>query len=139
MSHNHNYQRDSRPEKHVPIQVSEVEDEAVQGASAQEPVEETSAPVEEPVVESSLEGGSASTPEEAPAEIWTFRGTVTDCAKLNVRSVADDSSPDSIIATIDAMTEVEVDPAASTDKFFKIRTGDGVEGFCMREYIFLHP
>lgn len=38
---------------------------------------------------------------------------------------------------IDALTQVCVDLDASTEDFYKVRTSDGVEGFCMRKYIAL--
>lgn len=62
-------------------------------------------------------------------------GVVTDCLRLNVR---DEASEDAEIVTIiDALSEVMVDIANSTDKFYKVCTAAGVEGFCMKKYIAL--
>lgn len=37
----------------------------------------------------------------------------------------------------DALTQVCVDFDASTEDFYKVRTSEGIEGFCMRKYIAL--
>lgn len=42
-----------------------------------------------------------------------------------------------VAVVIDALTRVCVDLDASTEDFYKVRTSDGVEGFCMRKYIAL--
>lgn len=42
-----------------------------------------------------------------------------------------------VAVVIDALTQVCVDLDASTEDFYKVRTSDGVEGFCMRKYIAL--
>ena len=42
-----------------------------------------------------------------------------------------------VAVVIDALTLVCVDLDASTEDFYKVRTSDGVEGFCMRKYIAL--
>lgn len=60
-------------------------------------------------------------------------GIVTDCSRLNVR--AEPSGTAEIITTIPILTEVSIDINASTDDFYKISTGTGIEGFCMRKYI----
>lgn len=62
-------------------------------------------------------------------------GIVTDCVKLNVREAP--STDAKVLDTIELLTWVEVDTAASTSEFYKVRTEDGVEGFCMRKYIAL--
>ena len=68
---------------------------------------------------------------EAVNEPHTGSGIVTDCLYLNVRKLPD------INADVDALTQVCVDLDASTEDFYKVRTSDGVEGFCMRKYIAL--
>lgn len=76
-------------------------------------------------------------PVEAEAvEPTPIIGVVTDCLKLNVRSTpVNDKTGGNVVTTIDCLTEVVVDEDASTDKFYKICTASGVEGFCMKEYI----
>lgn len=64
---------------------------------------------------------------EAVNEPHTGSGIVTDCLYLNVRKLPD----------INADVAVVIDLDASTEDFYKVRTSDGVEGFCMRKYIAL--
>ena len=67
---------------------------------------------------------------EAVNEPHTGSGIVTDCLYLP------DINAD-VAVVIDALTQVCVDLDASTEDFYKVRTSDGVEGFCMRKYIAL--
>lgn len=57
----------------------------------------------------------------------------TGCLYLNVRKLPDINADVAVV--IDALTQVCVDLDASTEDFYKVRTSDGVEGFCMRKYI----
>lgn len=60
-------------------------------------------------------------------------GTVIDCWKLNVR---EEPNPDSkVMGTIDHLSEVMIDDTESTDKYYKVCTASGIEGFCLRNYI----
>ena len=72
---------------------------------------------------------------EAVNEPHTGSGIVTDCLYLNVRKLPDINADVAVV--IDALTQVCVDLDASTEDFYKVRTSDGVEGFCMRKYIAL--
>lgn len=64
-----------------------------------------------------------------------FIGVVTDCVKLNVRKTPD---PDGTVLTvIPALSTVTVELDGSTDTFCKVRTDDGIEGYCMKQYIHL--
>ena len=72
---------------------------------------------------------------EAVNEPHTGSGIVTDCLYLNVRKLPDINADVAVV--IDALTRVCVDLDASTEDFYKVRTSDGVEGFCMRKYIAL--
>ena len=65
----------------------------------------------------------------------TGSGIVTGCLYLNVRKLPDINADVAVV--IDALTQVCVDLDASTEDFYKVRTSDGVEGFCMRKYIAL--
>lgn len=75
------------------------------------------------------------TEEETVNEPHTGSGIVTDCLYLNVRKLPDINADVAVV--IDALTQVCVDLDASTEDFYKVRTSDGVEGFCMRKYIAL--
>lgn len=72
---------------------------------------------------------------EAVNEPYTGSGIVMDCLYLNVRKLPDINADVAVV--IDALTQVCVDLDASTEDFYKVRTSDGVEGFCMRKYIAL--
>lgn len=60
-------------------------------------------------------------------------GVVTACEKLNVRKAPNASA--SIVTTLDVDTEVMIDETESTDGFYKIYTGSGIEGYCMKQFI----
>ena len=90
-------------------------------AAVEEKVDAAIVP-EEPVVE------------EAPT-IKIVKGVVSGCTKLNVRKEAKKDAK--VLAVIDVKTKVEVEPDNSTDKWYKIITKDGVEGYCMKEFITL--
>jgi len=62
-------------------------------------------------------------------------GVVTDCLRLNILDAPDHDAE--IVTTIDALSEVLVDMSESTDKFYKICTAVGIEGYCMKKFIAL--
>lgn len=64
-------------------------------------------------------------------------GVVTDCMRLSVLEEPDDDSE--IICRIDALSEVIVDEAESTDSFYKVCTSAGAEGFCSKKFIAIKP
>jgi hypothetical protein len=120
MSHrNHNYTNYSNP-KTSPVEL-EATEEVV------EPVvtEETVAPEPEDVQEE-----DPVTPEPQVEPVY---GVVTECVKLNVRKEPDVNAD--VVTTLSLATEVLVDVANSTEEFYKIVTGAGVEGYCMKQYI----
>lgn len=63
----------------------------------------------------------------------TVEGTVVNCAKLNVR-VAPDITAE-VVGVLDAMSEIEIDVAKSTNEWFHVCTAIGIEGYCMRKFI----
>lgn len=81
------------------------------------------------------------TPDPAPVveKVETpvpLRGVVTDCLKLNVRSSPEnDPTNGNVLGTIECLTGVLIDEAASTEEFYKVKTESGLEGFCMKKYI----
>ena len=62
-----------------------------------------------------------------------YIGIVTDCLRLNVRQEPDENAK--VVAVIDCLSQVDVDLDGSTKDFCKVRTPDGIEGFCMKKYI----
>ena len=85
-------------------------------------------PAEEPTESSVSEPA-----EEAPKK--KLVGIVTDCLKLNVRK--EPSQDAEVVSVIPCLTPVEIDSEQSTDAFFKVRTADNIEGFCMKKFIAL--
>lgn len=78
----------------------------------------------EPIVESK--------PEETVSRKF-LTGTVYNCKMLNVR--AEPKSDAEVIRAISVTTMVMIDSNESTDDFYKVYLADGVEGFCMKDYI----
>lgn len=60
-------------------------------------------------------------------------GVVTECVKLRVRKTPEVG--DNVICEILLASEVLVDLNESTDDFYKVTTGAGIEGYCMKQYI----
>lgn len=63
----------------------------------------------------------------------TVTGTVAGCTKLNVR--AKPATDAEVVTILNINSEIEIDPARSTNEWVKITTADGVEGFCMRKFV----
>ena len=86
-------------------------------------VEEAAAePVEQPV-------------EEAPKKESKV-GIVSNCEKLNLRrSPLKDSDGANIITELLPGVAVVIDEDESTANFYKVITEDGLEGYCMRQFI----
>ena len=61
------------------------------------------------------------------------KGEVTGCVKLNVRRGAVKTSD--VIEIIEEGDIVEINDNRSTEDWYRVRTEDGKEGFCMKEYI----
>jgi SH3-like domain-containing protein len=119
MSKNHNYSQYSNKKKTA----EKVIDEVVEKTKTVE-VKPMVADVEAPKVE-------LPEIEEAPAE--TVEGVVVNCARLNVR--AEPNTDAAVLCVLDAMSEIEIIVAQSTNEWFKICTATGIEGYCMRDYI----
>ena len=66
-------------------------------------------------------------------EVKLLKGVVNNCTKLNLR--AEPSSDAEILCELACSIEVEVDETASIDKFYKVYTATGMEGYCMKDYI----
>lgn len=109
-------------------------------------------PVVDPEVKSEVEPGAVNTVYEAdgitpahpvvtptaPETALTVEddeliGVVTDCVKLNVRKVP--AADAEIITKIPLGTEVKIDILESTNDFYKVCTGAGIEGYCAKDYI----
>lgn len=86
-------------------------------------IEEAAAePVDQPVEESSKKESKV--------------GVVSNCQKLNLRrSPLKDSDGANIITELLPGIAVVIDEDESTPNFYKVITEDGLEGYCMRQFI----
>ncbi len=60
-------------------------------------------------------------------------GTVIGCEKLRVRPTPNTDQEE--ITLIDEGSTVKISLEDSTEEFYKIRTDDGIEGYCMKTFI----
>lgn len=60
-------------------------------------------------------------------------GTVIGCEKLRVRPAPDTDQEE--IFLIDNGGVVKISLEDSTEEFYKIKTDDGIEGYCMKSFI----
>ena len=73
--------------------------------------------------------------EEAPKKESKV-GIVANCEKLNLRrSPLKDSDGANIITELHPGVAVVIDEDESTPNFYKVITEDGLEGYCMRQFI----
>lgn len=92
--------------------------------------------VEEAAIELvEVETTEESTVEETPKKESKV-GTVYNCAKVNLRkSPYKDSDGKNIITELIAGTAVVIDEVDSTPNFYRVTTEDGLEGYCMKQFI----
>lgn len=60
-------------------------------------------------------------------------GTVMGCEKLRVRPTPDTDQEE--ITLIDEGSTVKISLEDSTEDFYKVKTDDGIEGYCMKSFI----
>lgn len=89
------------------------------------------AEVETPVVEPAVEE-TVDAPEESAEQIM-HAGVVTGCALLNVRKMPAPKA--AVIHIINKGAVVEIDKDGSMGDFYKVKTEDGIVGFCKKEFI----
>lgn len=95
-------------------------------------IEEEQYPVQEEIV---IEEPVAVT-EEVPTpkkESKTVKGTVTNCAKLNVREQMNAKA--TVLCVLTASSKVDVIADEVHGEWYHVFTDSGVEGFCMKKYI----
>lgn len=86
----------------------------------------------EPEVEETVESEPEVEEETAEEQNSVITGTVINCTRLNVRATPKLNA--AILCTIDKSSEVIIEDD-SNEKFYKIVTGAGVEGYCMKDYV----
>lgn len=60
-------------------------------------------------------------------------GVVANCARLNVRAAAIPNA--TVLCVIDAGSEVQIDTSRSDNDWVYVTTANGVEGYCMRQFV----
>lgn len=65
--------------------------------------------------------------------ITSFKGVVTGCDMLNVRSKPDKESD--VVSMLQRDVEIEIVDTNASDDFYKIVTEIGIEGYCMKDFI----
>lgn len=116
-------------EEVIETPVEEITEETVQAVANEQNVEVKD--VVEDIIEESKEQ-NIEVQEELPA---IKEGIVGGCSKLNVRAEANGDS--NVIGVIDSDTRVVVYPEDSTDEFYRIKTNDGLEGYCKIDFIWI--
>ena len=121
---NHNYSQYSNKHKKQysePVIEERVETELMSEVDTAEPAV-LMGPIEvieervKPVIESSRE-----------------EGVVANCGKLNVR--ANPSTNAAVVCVLNANAKVGINVKKSNKEWFYVLTEDGIEGYCMKQYI----
>lgn len=132
MSHNKNYSKFSQKKEHVNLEEIFPETETAEANAEQEPIMD-------PVIEAEVIEAEAEQAQEIMKESQEVEeavptvGFVDNCECLRVRK---DSNVDSEeLCIIKKLSEVVIDLDNSTDYFYKVKTSEGVEGYCMKNFI----
>lgn len=70
---------------------------------------------------------------EPADEIEPVYGRVVDCSRLNVRKKPTVNAE--VLDVVARDTELTLDLIKSNEKWYKVATISGVEGYCMKQYI----
>lgn len=127
MSQNKNYSKFSQKKENVNLEEIFPETEAVEVDTEQEPIMD-------PVVEEEAEQTQEIVEESQKVEeaVQTV-GFVDNCECLRVRKESNVDSEE--LCIINKLSEVVIDLDNSTDYFYKVKTSEGVEGYCMKKFI----
>ena len=127
MSQNKNYSKFSQKKENVNLEEIFPETEAVEADAEQEPIMD-------PVVEAEAEQAQEIVEESQKVEeaVQTV-GFVDNCEHLRVRKESNVDSEE--LCIISKLSEVVIDLDNSTDYFYKVKTSEGVEGYCMKKFI----
>lgn len=127
MTQNKNYSKFSQKKENVNLEEIFPETEAVEADIEQElimdPIIEAEAEQAQEIVEES---------QEVKEAVPTV-GFVDNCERLRVRKESNVDSEE--LCIINKLSEVVIDLDNSTDYFYKVTTSEGVEGYCMKQFI----
>lgn len=130
MSRNKNYSKYSQKKEDVNLEEIFPETEAaVEADTNQEPIMD-------PIVEAEAEQVQEIVEESQEIEeaVPTV-GFVDGCECLRVRKESNVDSEE--LCIINKASEVVIDLDNSTDDFYKVKTSEGVEGYCMKKFIII--
>lgn len=91
------------------------------------PIEETEATI----VEESVENIEQEL--EPIAKPEPVKGIIAGCASLRVR--AESNTDSEVLCVLEKATELSIDLDNSTEDFYKVITADGINGYCMKNFI----
>ena len=127
MLQNKNYSKFSQKKENVNLEEIFPETEAVEADTEQEPIMN-------PVVEEEAEQTQEIVEElQKVEEAVQTVGFVDNCERLRVRKESNVDSEE--LCIINKLSEVVIDLDNSTDYFYKVKTSEGVEGYCMKKFI----
>lgn len=130
MSCNKNYSKYSQKKEDVNLEEIFPETEAAIEADANQE------PIMDPIVEAEAEQVQEIVEESQEIEeaVPTV-GFVDGCECLRVRKESNVDSEE--LCIINKASEVVIDLDNSTDDFYKVKTSEGVEGYCMKKFIII--
>lgn len=70
---------------------------------------------------------------EPETELEPIYGRVVDCSRLNIRKKPTVNAE--VLTTVKKDSELILDLIKSNEKWFKVCTTSGVEGYCMKQYV----
>lgn len=128
MSHNKNYSKFSQKKENANLEEIFPETEVLEANNEQEPIADS-------VIEAEAEQAQEIVEESQDVEetVKETVGFVDGCECLRVRKESNVDSEE--LCIINKLSEVVIDLDNSTDYFYKVKTSEGVEGYCMKKFI----
>lgn len=126
MSHNRNYSKFSQKQEKVNLEEIFPEQQVIEADVDQEPIMD-------PSIEAEVEKVQEIVDESQNEETVPTVGFVDGCERLRVRKESNVDSEE--LCIINKSSEVVIDLENSTEDFYKVKTSEGVEGYCMKKFI----
>lgn len=73
--------------------------------------------------------------EEVVNETPKIVGHISNCEKLNIR--IEPSLTSEVVTILPVGTELSIDTSESNDEWYKICTLHGIEGYCMKKFVYV--
>lgn len=126
MSHNRNYSKFSQKQEKVNLEEIFPEQQVIDADVDQEPIMD-------PSIEAEVEEVQEIVDESQNEETVPTVGFVDGCECLRIRKESNVDSEE--LCIINKSSEVVIDLENSTEDFYKVKTSEGVEGYCMKKFI----